>query len=132
MITVTLPKTDMHNSRHHYPTKEQYRAYAVLVNTGFLVCKPVTLRLYCSRSNRSGRIYASIWVIGKYSYNSGTGMDGGTGYDKASAAIQKAIESAGLTLSASLNGDGEVREALIAIARALYPQKRAIITIVEL
>lgn len=92
-------------------------------------------RMYMGRSNTASTVYCSLWVHGKKS-TSGRGQASGYGYHKESAALQTAINSAGISLfgatfsntdqkinlkrAANIGGVGDdaMRTALIAIARA--------------
>lgn len=67
----------------------------------------VTVRVYMGRSANASQVKASIWVSladnkkpdsWEYGFTSGSGHAGGYGYDKESAAIESAIESAGIEL----------------------------------
>ena len=79
----------------------------------------VTARWYMGRSWKSSTVHCTVWILsGK---NSGSGKARGHGYDKQSAAFAEACESAGISLSQDIAGVGEsaIREAILAIGRAL-------------
>ena len=61
-------------------------------------------------------VYACLWLPSENL--SGSGMAGGYGYDKASAAVAEAIHNASLNLSESISGRGRaaIEEALQAMA----------------
>jgi hypothetical protein len=82
----------------------------------------VTARAYMGRSAQASVVYVSVWIHGADGhFSSGSGNAGGGGYHKASAALAEALESAGVELSQHIGGmgDGAMREALTATARAL-------------
>lgn len=117
-LLATLPAEPVQNGRNLGGKKELLSTWDVVAFRDGEYHQPVTLRTYAGRSRDSSRIYASIWVSGRYS---GHGYAGGYGYHKASAAAQTAIRSAGITLSAPIDGRGDsaIEGALGAIARAL-------------
>jgi hypothetical protein len=79
----------------------------------------IDARFYMGRSSSASVVYCSVW-INCYGYTtSGHGSAGGYGYDKISAALGEALESAGVVLNRSINGSGQTREALEAITEAL-------------
>ena len=92
----------------------------------------VTLRLYAT----SARHYCCLWVHQNCawikdgeSYGSkttnGSGNAGGYGYHRASAAAEVAISSAGILLDERIGGRGDraIVDAVIAIAREVYPDE---------
>lgn len=100
-------------------TYDQSQAPAIIV--------VVDARIWMGRSRSSSVAYASIWVHpkGGNDYRSGAGKAGGYGYHRASAALQEAIASAGITLAVPIDGAGDsaMRAAVLAIARAAgYPE----------
>lgn len=80
---------------------------------------PVDARFYMGRSSNASVVYCSVWINCCGYMISGHGQAGGYGYDKTSAALGDALESAGVVLNRSINGSGQTREALEAIAEAL-------------
>jgi len=81
------------------------------------------VRLYMARRARGASpVYATVWYCGKGEQSgSGSGTAFGYGYDKRSSAIEEAFTEAGFSFRASFGGcgDGAVRVALVAAARAL-------------
>ena len=79
-------------------------------------------RLYMSNSRSASRITAILWVYGD-KYASGSGHADGYGYHKQSAAVESAINAAGIELSEHIGGRGEqaIIEGLKAVALAAYP-----------
>lgn len=75
----------------------------------------ISLRLYGTGSKN----FACLWISGHN--RRGSGSAGGYGYHRPSAAAQEAINNAGISLALPIDGRGEesMREALLAIARAL-------------
>jgi len=124
-----LPETHIGNGKH-YDNKAQIKCYIVVAKVNGQYVKyvePVTVRVW--KNARAERVYASIWVQ-HTTLCAGTGYagGGGGGYDKTSAAIESAIESAGICIKSSETGldadiagrgDSATRDALEAIAKAL-------------
>lgn len=120
-ITATLPAADVTNGRNLSGDKELIRAFSVIAKdprTGE-PCELIAARYWMSRSRSASRVYCTIWVHAK-PYCCGHGWAGGYGYDRKSAALQAAINNAGIELSENIAGVGESaeRDALKAIARA--------------
>jgi hypothetical protein len=132
-ITATLPAAGLSNGRQ--PAKKEL-VYAVSVIGRFKGGKgpdgmqeAVCARFYMGRASSASVVYCSVWVTnGKDYWTSGKGDAGGGGYCKKSAALDDAIRSAGITLSRSVSGTGEIREACEAIARAFGYQEVLTIT----
>lgn len=96
----------------------------------------VILRLYATDS----RHYACLWTKSNCSWDkaqdlwrNGSGSAGGYGYHRASAAAEEAIENAGIELSETIGGRGDnaMREAVEAIARAIWPDASVEIYVTE-
>lgn len=70
-----------------------------------------------------------LWVRSEGNHTQGSGKAGGYGYHRPSAAVDQAIRNAGFTLSASITGVGDsaIREALMAVAKALKIKRPALI-----
>jgi hypothetical protein len=83
----------------------------------------ITLRLY----GTGNKNFACLWISGQD--RRGSGSAGGYGYHRPSAAAQEAINNAGISLSLPIDGRGEeaIREALLAIARALKVKRPALV-----
>lgn len=128
-----LTKPGVTNGKNFEDTKELVSAYSVVGTIRGEQREIVTARCYMGRSKQSSVVYASLWVHGDANYCSGHGSAGGWGYHKESAAIGDAIGSAGIelygdvygrdakcTASTSIAGvgDGAIRDALLAIAKA--------------
>jgi len=77
----------------------------------------VTLRIYATQA----RAYACVWISQSPFHASGSGMAGGYGYHRASAAAAGAFAAAGVELSDSIAGVGDaaMRDAVEAVARHL-------------
>jgi hypothetical protein len=113
-------KITQHRKENHFTSE-----YAVLVHEtreaytreGCTMRSPIIARIY----HTANTAYACIWVHNEPIHISGGGKAGGYGYHKASAALQGALDDAGVQLSESINGRGEqaMRDALTATARAL-------------
>ena len=79
-------------------------------------------RLYMNNSRNASSITAILWVNGS-NYACGSGYADGYGYHKQSAAVESAINAAGLELSEHIGGRGEqaMIDGLKAVAIAAYP-----------
>lgn len=124
IIVTSLNPVQAQPKRYPGDNRECIRSYSVVIHVNGEMRIPVTARCYMGRSSKASTVYAAV----TYHNNSGAsgygvGQAGGYGYDRQSAAISIALESAGVTLSESIagRGDGMVRDALIALTRALYP-----------
>ena len=87
------------------------------------------LRIYWGSVN----CYAVLWVSHKGIYLSGSGVAGGHGYHKQSAAVSEAINNCGIELSERMAGagDGKIREAIEEIGKAFGYRKLHIVRIHE-
>jgi len=83
--------------------------------------KLVSCRIYWGTS----RCYCCLWIHGDKVCGSGSGLAGGYGYHKESAAVSDAISAAGIKLDERIDGVGEtaITEALEAIGKALTRRK---------
>lgn len=81
----------------------------------------ISLRLY----GTGNRNFACLWA----GERRGSGMAGGYGYHRPSQAAEEAIRNAGFELDKSIGGAGEsaMREALLAIAKALGVKRPVIV-----
>lgn len=77
----------------------------------------ISLRIYGTQAKN----YACLWVSNNGMYSNGSGSAGGYGYHRPSAAVQEAMESAGIKLDRSISGVGDsaIIGALHAIAKYL-------------
>ncbi len=127
------------NAVNLYGSKEVVNEKTVAVASKGKVETPVTVRWYMGRSSSASVVYCSIWVHGGLSpkpFNtSGRGQAGGGGYHKESAAMQDALDSAGIELYGDVYGrefkpknsptyiggvgDSAIDAALVAITKAL-------------
>lgn len=122
-MTATMPADPRNNGKNLGREKETIITLIAIVpdasrHGGYR--EPVRVRVYSGRSASASAVYCSIWA----GETAGHGRATGYGYHKASAALQAAIDSAGITLSSPIDGRGEgsMREAVRAIAAALgYP-----------
>ena len=135
-LTATLPTApDISNAVNHGGKKELIDATSVVVFAQGELHEVCTARWYMGRSREASVVYCSLWVrrpairnatktgyIKEGAWWSGSGQAGGYGYHKGSAALDGAIRLAGITLSRSISGTGECEEALMAIAKAMYPR----------
>ena len=97
------------------PDKEQ------TAREGSYLSRPITARIYATNAMH----YACVWIgTGKF-YSSGGGKAGGYGYHRASAALQNALDDAGIKLSEPIDGRGEqaMIDALAATAKVLGYRK---------
>ena len=111
---------------HHRKAYKCFHSYSIIdLNAGL---ERAVIHLY--QSGSGARDYARLWV---YSHDAfldatGSGMAGGSGYHRPSAAAQVAFEEAGITLSEPIDGRGEsaIKDAMRALADYL-PVKRYMI-----
>ena len=121
-ITATLPPTTQANGKNLSRQKEMVSAMSAVAVINGKMREVVVARWYMARkSDGASPVYASIWTYGAGFDISGHGRATGYGYHKASAALSTALESAGIVLSERIDGlgDGAIRRALEAIARAI-------------
>ena len=121
-ITATLPPTTQSNGKNLSRQKEMVGAMSAIAVIDGKMRELVVARWYMARkSDGASPVYASIWTYGADFAISGHGRATGYGYHKASAALSKALDSAGIVLSERIGGlgDGATRSALEAIARAI-------------
>lgn len=103
----------------HRREKNFVGAYIALATTPEGVVECVDLKLYSTDS----RAYACVWLSCPGHSSRGSAMAGGYGYHRASAAAGRALRVAGVSLSEDIagRGDGAIRAAVEAAARAMYP-----------
>ena len=121
-ITATLPSTTQANGKNLSRQKEMVSAMSAVAVINGKMREVVVARWYMARkSDGASPVYASIWAYGAGFAISGYGRATGYGYHKASAALSKALDSAGIVLSERIDGlgDGASQRALEAIARAI-------------
>jgi len=115
-----------HNAVNLGIERELIQAYSLVTDElEELIC----VRWYSRRSKYASVITCSIWIMGDNSC-SGSGEAGGYGYDKMSASLSDACDSAGITLSRNIHGVGEfaIKEAMDAIAKACGITKYIIVS----
>ena len=121
-ITATIPRAARSNGKNLSRQKEMVSAMSAVAVINGKMREVVVARWYMARkSDGASPVYASIWTYGAGFGISGHGRATGYGYHKASAALSTALESAGIVLSERIDGlgDGAIRRALEAIARAI-------------
>lgn len=126
---IKFPQSPTTNARWPSGDKECVAWYHVIAfdrnaapsrpDNGFHV--PITVKCWMGKSRTASVVYACIWVDGDKLYWSGKGQAGGWGYDKQSAAIDGAIQNAGIDLGYHFGGSGSsaVKTALEKMASAL-------------
>ena len=89
----------------------------------------IDCRIYWGTTN----CYAVLWVSHKGVYLSGSGVAGGHGYHKQSAAVSEAIKKCGIELDEAISGRGEraIKDAFKAIGRAFGYRKLQLVKIHE-
>ena len=121
-LTATLPRAARSNGKNLSRQKEMVGAMSAVAVINGKMREVVVARWYMARkSDGASPVYASIWTYGAGFGISGHGRATGYGYHKASAALSKALDSAGIVLSERIDGlgDGASQRALEAIARAI-------------
>ena len=99
------------NAKAHRKEKHFDESYMVVdMATGNV---KIDLRLYSTQSTN----YACVW-FGNGDIANGSGKAGGWGYNRTSAAVWAAFNSAGVQIS-DLNGTGKIVEALELVAKEL-------------
>lgn len=135
-LTATLPTVnDISKAINHGGKKELTDATSIIAFARGQLHEICTARWYMGRSREASVVYCSLWVrrpslwdaegtslLKEGAWWSGSGSAGGYGYHKGSAALDEAIRSAGITLSRSVSGTGECEQALMAIAKAMFPR----------
>lgn len=104
------------------PFAKEYSA-AVLTDDG-KIRFPVTLKIY----ETDVLVYCLFQAFSMTQSHVGSARVGGYGYHKASAAAHNAIKCSSIDLDESISGVGEsaIRDAVEAVARALYPEAKNI------
>jgi len=120
--TATLPAPNsVSNASRTYDDKETVAAWSVVATDKQNAIKEIIIvRWYAGRSAKATVLYCNVWIRGGL-WCSGHGSANGGGYDKKSAALAYALESAGVKLSQPIDGrgDGTSRTALETIAKAM-------------
>jgi hypothetical protein len=117
----TLPARGVLNGKW-LDNKEQIAFAAVVAFNGCDFVQPVTARWWTSRrADGAGRVWCTLWTSDARRARNGHGSATGCGYHKTSAALQAAIDSAGISLAAPIDGRGDsaIEDAMLAIADAL-------------
>ena len=121
-ITATLPPATQSNGKNLSCQKEMVSAMSAIAVINGKMREVVVARWYMARkSDGASPVYASIWTYGAGFDISGHGRATGYGGHKTGMALSAAIDSAGIVLSERISGvgDGAIRSALEAIARAI-------------
>lgn len=84
------------NAKNYSREKELVEAWSIVGKVKGELKEIVTCRAYMGRSASASVVYVSLWVYGLDC--SGSGIAGGYGYHKVSAAVGSAISSAGIEL----------------------------------
>jgi hypothetical protein len=123
-LIATLPHAHVTNGKNLDQDKERI---ATLTLVGVIDGRPQQLaqaRFWMARrSDGASPVYCSLWV---YNATAGHGVARGYGYHKCSAALQAALDSAGLRLHNGTSrayidgcGDRAMEDALIAVGMAM-------------
>lgn len=106
-------------NQNHRREKNYIGGYIAIAAAPEGVQECVDIKLYSTDS----RAYACAWLHYPGFYSSGSGMAGGYGYHRTSAAAGRALRAAGVSLSEDIDGrgDGAIRDAVEAIAQAMFP-----------
>lgn len=123
--TAILPDRFVGNGKWH-DNKETVAALVLVAWASGKQRELVTVRFWMSRSaDGASPVYCTAWIHGNGNHGNegcaGTGRANGYGYHKQSAALQSALDSAGVKLAKRIDGVGEtaMKDALLAIGRAM-------------
>lgn len=124
-----LPDTRPWNGRNLSSEKELVHAISVVGAVKGETSELITARFWMGRSRNASRVYCSVWLRDGEG-GAGHGTASGYGYDKKSAALSEALESAGITLSKDISGVGEsaMRDALVAVVIAMGAEPQVYVT----
>ena len=88
----------------------------------------VQARWYWPGRDGASNCYCCVWIHGDDLHGRGGGKAGGYGYHKESAALQEALNAAGISMSEAIDGRGDqaMFTALESVARAVIQGKRKI------
>jgi len=140
--TVTAyPATRTQHARNLDDIKERIQSLVAIQPTpddGYQTHRElVIIKCWMTRSRDTSRIYCSIWVqpdpaSGK-PHTSGHGYAAGFGYHRASAALARAIDAAGIRVADCVDGRGNdaMREAARAIAEHVADPNGQPIIVIE-
>lgn len=108
-------KTECSNARNMGQEKETIQTLNLIGIKKGEFKELATVRFYMGRSASASVVYCSLWVNGKDKkgheiYVSGRGNAGGYGYHKSSAAMQEALDSAGIELYGNAYVPGREKE----------------------
>lgn len=100
-MKAALPVNDSEyqNGKNYGNTKEKISQWLIIDKKTERTI--IDCRVYMGRSSNSSQVYASVRIMGDNYYIAGSGIAGGYGYHKASAAIASALSSAGVKLFGS-------------------------------
>lgn len=121
----TLPTNHARNGKNLTPEKELIGAMSLIGVTAKTAAAPrelAAVRFYMARrSDGASPVYCSVWLHHSVHDTAGHGRATGYGYHKRSAALQAALDSAGVKLAQAIDGRGDsaMRDALLAIGRAM-------------
>ena len=114
-----LSSSDKIGSKRDRISDHFYKELSIIQSASNTPCR---FRFYCSGSV----IHCIAWISGREVYGSGYGKAGGYGYCKESAAMQDAINNAGITMSERIDGRGDslMRSAALGIAKAVTGKRK--------
>lgn len=102
-MLATITK-NLSNAKNLEPEKERVNTLRVVAMLNGKLSTVCEARFYMARrSDGASPVYCSLWVHGN-AYTSGYGRASGYGYHKESAALQFAIDSAGINLTGDCYG----------------------------
>ena len=86
----------------------------------------VTARWYWPGRDGASTCYCCVWIHGDGAHGNGSGKAGGYGYHKESAALLSALNAACAYVDQDIGGRGDaaMRDALIAVARAVTGRRK--------
>lgn len=90
-------------ARKHRREKNFQEEFSVIAWNGEKFQSVITLRVYGTQAKN----YACLWVSNGGVYANGSGSAGGYGYHRPSAAVEEAMERAGIRLEKHIGGVGD-------------------------
>jgi hypothetical protein len=120
VMKATINFQEKINAQVHRKENNFMEEYLGLAVVGNQIRTAVNLRIYGTDS----RNYCCVWINNGQEWGAGSDYAGGYGYHRPSAAAHGALIKAGVQLSEPIDGRGDsaIKEAVLAVLDALYPE----------